>query len=301
RAGLVVTAESLEHAGGTPLSLLSVPRARGGVLGLVEPLLGSTGRGVAAESLLPDGVLAATLTEAREATARLLPAELGPRGWWPLLDSPLVPRRARPLGVHGGRPVVLLAPRSERGRHTVSDVASRDHRDLRNLAGSGVRRLHLDGLFAERRPYELARPGLPDSRVAAEVRSAGFTYMWTKTSFGRCTPRLLGDDFVSLPFTAGSWDGWSPFYTVGRASQLSRAERRLRRGRRPGWLATTVDSPVWLLPGELREHGHRVHELAVFATNGGSSGELVNVTPNVVARYARLLVRRGVGKAGMDG
>ena len=297
RAGLVLTAESLEHAGGTPLSLLSVPRARGGVLGLVEPLLGSTGRGVAAESLLPDGALATMLTEAREASARLLPADLVPRGWWPLLDAPLVPRRERPLAVRDGRPVVLLAPRSERGQRTVSDVASREHRDLRYMAGSGVRRLHLDSLFAERRPYELARPGSSDDRVAAEVRSAGFTYMWTKTSFGRCTPRLLGDDFVSLPFTAGSWDGWSPFYTVVRSSQLSRAERRLRRGGRPGWLASTIDSPLWLLPGELREHGHRVQELAVFATNGGSSGELVNVTPNVVARYARLLVRRGVGRA----
>lgn len=297
RAGLVLTAESLEHAGGTPVSLLAVPRARGGVLGLLEPLLGSTGRGVAAESILPDGVLATMLTEARNATARLLPAELVPRGWWPLLDAAFVPRKARPLGLRGGRPVVLLRPRSECGQRNASDVPSPEQRDLRDMAGSIVRRLHLDGFFAERRPYDLARPGPSNDRVAAEVRSAGFTYMWTKTSFGRCTPRLLGDDFVTLPFTAGSWDGWSPFYTAGRASQLSRAERRLRRGRRPGWLATTIDSPLWLLPGELREHGHRVHELAVFATNGGSSGELVNVTPNVVARYARLLVRRGLCEA----
>jgi hypothetical protein len=296
RGGLVLTAESLEHAGGTPISLLAVPRARGGVLGLVEPLLGSTGRGVAAEASLPDGVLAATLTEAREASARVLPAELVPRGWWPLLDAPLVPHRARTLELRDGRPVVVVPPRG-REQRGASNVLSPDHRDLRDLAGRVARRLHLAGLFAERRPYGLARPAASNDRVAAEVRSAGFTYMWTKTSFGRCTPRLLGDDFVTLPFTAGSWDGWSPFYTVARASQLRSAERRLRRDGGPGWLATTVDLPLWLLPGELREHGHQVHELAVFAANGGSSGELVNVTPNVVARYARLLVRRSVGTA----
>ena len=236
-----------------------------------------------AESMLPEGVLATLLTEARDATARVLPAELAPRGWWPLLDAPLVPRKARPLGLYGGRPVVLLPPRSDREPHHASAVRSPESRDLRDKAGSIARRLRLDGLFAERRPYDLARPGPADDRVAAEVNSAGFTYMWTKTSFGRCIPRLRGDDFVILPFTAGSWDGWSPFYTAGRASQLRHAEHRLLRRRRPGWLATTIDSPLLLLPGELREHGHRVQELAVFATNGGSSGELVNVTPNVVA------------------
>jgi hypothetical protein len=294
RAGLVLTAESLEHAGGTPVSLLATPRARGGVLGLVEPLLGSTGRGVAAESILPDGVLATMLTEARNATARLLPAELVPRGWWPLLDAPFVRHKAWPVGLRDGRLVVFLDPRSESGLRDASGMPSPQQRDLRDMAGSIARRARLDGLFAERRPYDLTRPGSSNDRVAEEVRSAGFTYSWTKTSFGRCTPRLLGDDFVTLPFTAGSWDGWSPFYTAGRVAQLRRAERRLLRGGRPGWLAATVDSPLWLLPGELREHGHRVHELAVFATNGGSSGELVNVTPNVVARYARLLVRGGV-------
>ena len=293
RAGLVLTAESLEHAGGTPVSLLAIPRERGGVLGLVEPLLGSTGRGVAAESMLPEGGLGALLAEAREATERLLPAELVPRGWWPLLDAPLVPRKPRPLGLQRGRPVVLVSSRSHPVSQSSSAVRSPGRPDLRDTAGSIARRLHIDGFFAERRPYDLVRPGSADDSVAAEVRSAGFTYMWTKTSFGRCAPRVLGDDFVTLPFTAGSWDGWSPFYTVGRASQLRHAERRLLRRHRPGWLATTVDSPLWLLPGELREHGHRVQELAVLATKGGSSGELVNVTPNVVARYARVLLRRG--------
>jgi hypothetical protein len=301
RAGLVLTAESLEHAGGTPLSLLAVPRARGGVLGLIEPLLGSTGRGVAAEALLPEDALASMLCEAREASARLLPAELVPRGWWPLLDAPLVSRRPRPIELRSGRPAVIVP------RRTVDGGATQPHNpvpwpDLRQLARPALTRLHLEHVFSERRPFDLARPGAADDRVAAAVRTAGFRYMWTKTSFGRCEPRLLGDDFVALPFTAGEWGGWSPFYTVARASQLHHAERRLRRRGLPGWIASTVDSPLWLLPGEFREHGHRIYELAVYAVNGGASGALVNVTPNVVARYARLLARRAAqGSRHLDG
>src|SRR5205807_6987782 len=52
-AGLVLTAETLELGGGSALPLLAVPRERGGGLGLLEPLLGCTGRGVAAGAPLP--------------------------------------------------------------------------------------------------------------------------------------------------------------------------------------------------------------------------------------------------------
>src|SRR4051794_23474086 len=64
RAGIVLTLPALEAADPATLALLGVTRERGGVAGLLEPLAGSTGYGVAAESLLPDGVLAGTLAEA---------------------------------------------------------------------------------------------------------------------------------------------------------------------------------------------------------------------------------------------
>jgi hypothetical protein len=296
-AGLVVTADSVEHAGGSPLSQLGVPPERGGALGLLEPLLGSTGRGVAAEALLPPGTLGQGLAEAREAAARLLPAGLRLRGWWPLLDAPLVPARARPIGLRGRRPVVRFTPRARElgdGACTpeAANAAGTVPRDVRGLAAAAVLRLRLDGLLEERRPYELQRPGVADERIAEDVRGAGFEYMWTKARFGTWEASVCEDGFVSLPFTAGNWDGWSPFYTVARAPQLARAERRLRRRGGPGWLASTVDSPLLLLPGELLEHGGALHRLASFAAGGGGSGELVNVTPHVVARYARLLARR---------
>ncbi len=113
--------------------------------------------------------------------------------------------------------------------------------------------------------------------------------MWTKARFGESRPALSNGDFVALPFTAGNWDGWSPFYTVGSATDVERAERRLLKAGGPAWLASTVDSPLFLLPGELLEHGSRLYELAALVAAGGRSGRLVNVTPNVIARYSRLL------------
>jgi hypothetical protein len=293
RGGLLVTAETVEHADGPALALLSVPVQQGGVFGLLEPLLASTGRGVAAEALLPPGTLAAALGEARAAAAKGLPHGMEPRGWWPLLDTELVPRRPPRLGRRAGRPVVFFTPRGGGAEPAAATRERPGRRDLRGLAANAVHAARLDAFFEERRPFEHVRPGAPDRAVAEAVRSAGFSYMWTKATFGAPAVPLREQDFVALSLTAGNWDGWSPFYTVGAARDLERAERRLRRSGGPGWLAATVDSPLWLLPGELLERSGELYRIATLAAEGGKSGQLVNVTPNVVARYARLLDDRG--------
>lgn len=295
RAGLVVTAETFEHGGSEGLELLALPRARGGMLGVLEPLLGSTGRGVAAEAYLGAERLAEYLHESLAAIDVLASAELRPRGWWPLLDARMVARRELPLGRRGSRPVVRLRPRDEPpGRDGAAGRGARGgaRRDLRSIAGRAVRATGLDVFLEERRPYDGFRPGEPDPSIIAAVRDAGFEYMWSKSGFGE--PRVLrrDGDFLVLPFTAGNWDGWSPFYTVGDARALSHAERRLVRRRKPGWLTTTIDSPLFALPGELWEHGSRLYEIASIVARGGRSGALINVTPHVIARYARLLSDR---------
>ncbi|MFN2471264.1 MAG: hypothetical protein ABR583_09825 [Gaiellaceae bacterium] len=283
RAGVVLTLPAIRAADRSTLALLATPPDRGGVLGLLEPLLGSTGYGVAAEALLPDGRLASELAEAHAEAPSV-------RGWWPLLDTPLVPHAARRVERRGVRPVVRFTPRDEAPEAVAfTGAPSRSGRDLRALAGEAVRGLRLEGLFEEHRPFDDRRPGPLDGRIVAAVRGAGFEYMWTKASFGEARPALRENGFVALPFTAGNWDGWSPFYTVGSAADVARAERRLLRKREPGWLASTIDSPLFLLPGELLEHGSSLYELASLLAAGGRSGGLVNVQPNVVARYARLM------------
>lgn len=294
RVGLLLTAEVVEHADPALLGLLAAPVERGGVFGLVEPLVASTGRGVAAETLLPDGALAASLVEARTALGEHFPAQLVPRGWWPLLDTPLVAASASPVGRRGNLPVLRFEPRGAQAQSGSPD-ASRPRRDVRGLAGSLVRGFGLERFFEERRPFDDQRPAGIDEAVADAVRGAGFEYMWTKASFGRPAAALRRDEFVALPLTAGNWDGWSPFYTVSGAGDLARAERRLLRRGDPGWLAGTIDSPLWLLPGEVLERGSALFRIAQFVARGGRSGKLVNVTPNVIARYARLLDERPPG------
>jgi hypothetical protein len=283
RAGIVLTVPALEAADPAILGLLGAPPERGGVAGRLEPLAGSTGFGVAAESELPEGMLAQTLADARA-------SGLAVRGWWPLLDAPLVARPAPRIERRGFQPVVRFTSRRQSagaGASDASDASDAARRDVRGLAGDAVRRLGLDRFFVERRPFDDRAPGAFDRDLAESVRAAGFEYMWTKAAFGEPRAAFREDGFVALPFTAGNWDGWSPFYTVGSAGDVAAAERRLLRGG-PGWLASTVDSPLFLLPGELLEHGARLYEVADLVAQGGRSGRLVNVTPNVIARYARL-------------
>lgn len=294
RAGLVITAETIGHDAGGLLPLLASPPERGGALGLLEVLLASTGRGVAAESTLPDGALAASLEEARAVAVSTLPDVVAPSGWWPLMDASLVPHRPSRLGWRNGRPIMRFTPRGA-GTEEGGREASTSRRDLRALGGALMRRSKLvDSLFVPRRPFEHFRPGRLDQRVAEAVAGAGFSYMWTKSRFGAPAVPYRRDDFVALNFTAGNWDGWSPFITIGSAVDVLRAEQRLVRGRSPGWLASTIDSPLWALSGELLEKGGELYRIAEVVARGGRSGRLLNAGPSTIAAYARLLELRGL-------
>ena len=138
RAGLVTTTELVALAGDSALFLLGVPPERGGVQGLLEPLLSSTGHGVAAEALLPEGALADSLREAREA----FPVD----GWWPLLDTQLDPVRAPRVAWRSRGPTLLFEPRAGGGE----PAAETRRPDLRGLAGAAVRASPLERLFQPR-------------------------------------------------------------------------------------------------------------------------------------------------------
>lgn len=291
KAGIVVTTETLAHVAPGTIDLLVAPPQRGGVGGQVELLLGSTGRGVAAEALLPPGALAMRLAGARREAVRQLPDELIPRGWWPLLDAPLESATARRTGWRDGVPVVW------RGDEPGAPISAASHRDhdpgedglpalVRGVVGRAGRSVRLDRFVEQRRPFHAYRPGPFDPTVADAVKEAGFDYQWTKAAFGEPVLAHRDGAFVALPFTAGEWDGWSPFYTIATARDVRRAERRLLRRRRPGWLVSTIDTPLWALSGEILEHGPRLVDLAQSFT---SSPDIVNVLPGTIAAYAKVI------------
>jgi hypothetical protein len=289
RAGLVLTTEVVRHTADPLLSLLASPRDRGGVGGLLEPLLAGTGYGVAAEALLPPGVLEDRLRVARAEMETLLPEGLPLRGWWALLDTSLVPVRTSRVGWREGRPVFRFRPRGPGSVSTRAVGEEVGGRDLRARAGNVIRRWNLDRFLDPLRPFEDARPGPFEERIGRAVAAAGFSYQWTKAGFGRPRVAFRDGTLVALPFTAGNWDGWTPFYTLGHPADVVLAERRLLGSGRPGWLAGTIDSPLWAFSGEVLEHGSRMYRIAELIARGGRSGRLLNVTPNTIARYARLL------------
>ncbi len=303
RSGLVLTTAAVEQSPRPPVTLLAEPLEQGGVGGCLELLLGSMGSAVAPEGMLPPGLLAASLAESQRRLADLLPAGVLPRGWWPILDAPLSAPWRLPVRMELGRPVVRLPPR--RTHAPASPPAAQDPwedvttgvsgGDLRAAVGAALRRAGGDRVLEQDRPFSWRRPSAPDLSVARDVAGAGFDYMWSKAGFGACSLVHRDGDFVSLPFTAGAWGGWTPFYTVDHLADLVTAERRLLRTGAPGWLAGTIDSPLWLDSGELFSQGAALFKMTEWLTGGGSTGRLVNVTPAVVARYARLLDDRRAG------
>lgn len=289
KAGAVMTSETMTHTPPSTLSILTTPSEKGGTYGLLEPILGSTGDGVAAEYMLPPGRLRWLLQRAIGRWVDRVGEDLRPRGWWPLMDSPLVRYRTPPVGRAGLKPVFYFTPRYLSRGSDAPTVPGQSPRDLRSAVGRVVRRLHLDRLMEERRPFDAFRSGDIDQRVAEEVAEAGLDFMWSKADFGKPRVAYRSGDFVGLSLTMGNWDGWSPFYTVSTRADVRRGERRALVRKKPGWLVGTVDSPLWLLSGEVLEHGSRIYDVASYLAGGGSSGRLVNATPTTIARYARFL------------
>ncbi len=289
--GLVLTTESFAHMPHPPLTLTEFPLSSGGLAPRVEPLLGCAGLGVLLEFEAPADRFAATLKRAvDDLGSRLGGRERVPRGWWPLMDAALIRQPAKRLAAHPDPPYVRLRyqprPPSAVGE---SGRSERSRRSLRSTVGqTPVRRL-----FEPIRPFTDFRPGPPGRTVLEAVRDAGFEYAFTASSFSG-PPRVVVDvpGIVALTYTAGRWDGWSPFITVNHLSDLRRAEHRLLRGRRPGWLIGTLDTCLWAFTGEIWRRGGALFEICRWMAAGGSSGELVNVTPRTAARYARHLAER---------
>jgi hypothetical protein len=131
--------------------------------------------------------------------------------------------------------------------------------------------------------------------VLEAVRAAGFEYALSKAEFGAPPTSATGvDGLTVLNYTAGRWDGWTPFETVNELEDLVRAERRLLRSRKPGWLLGGIDSCLWTFSGHVWDRGRELRDICRWMAEGGSSGDLVNVTPGTAARYARILAAEGL-------
>jgi hypothetical protein len=323
KGGLALTTAALEYQPDGPLEMLRVPLERGGVFPCLEMLLASCGEGAAIESLLPEGRLAEHLRVANDTLDRLgVPAGWRPRGWWSTMDPAMVPlpgpRLPATLAANQHPPFVRVRYAARATGHgvgaasaagpavgmTVGDapvgetpagetpVGEAPRPGLRRRVGDWARGRGLGDVLAPYRPYEFFAPGPFRAEVAAAVGGAGLSYLFSKAGFGR-PPTVLHEDaaVIALNYTVGHWDGWTPFETINDVEDLRGAERRLLAAKRPGWLVGTLDSCLWAFSGSIWGRAPGLHAIGGFLARGGDSGRLINVTPHVVARYARVIGR----------
>ncbi len=307
KGGLALTLPALEYQPEGPLELLRVPLERGGVFPHLELLLASCGLGATIESRMPEGWLAQYLLATNAAFDRLgIPSAWRPQGWWATMDAemrplpkprlPITPKfqaRAPFLQLRyqspGGQQAPAPASSAPAGGTTGLSTAARRPGFKRQM-GDWVREHGLRAILAPYRPYEFFAPGPLRKEVIEALRGAGLRYWFSKAGFGHPPTILYQDaDVIALNYTVGQWDGWTPFETINSVADLRHAERRLLAAKRPGWLVGTLDTCLWAFTGPIWERAPGLRAIADFVARGGDSRRLINVTPGVIARYARLL------------
>ena len=257
----------------------------------VETLLASAGAGAVLESVTPQDRFASLLDSA----VGTLRKELGdniPRGWWPVLDCPLVPSQRSRIGASTRAPFVRFRYRRTDMRRGLGGAGKTS--TMQNRLRSAVRDSPARHLFEAERPFDAYRPGPPSRSVLQTVRRAGFEYALTKAAGGEAPITISGANGLTvMNHTVGRWGGWTPFVTVDSIADLKRSERALLARRRPGWLLGTLDTCLWAFTGPVWRKGVELREICDLMAAGGDSGRLINVTPATVARYARVLERTG--------
>lgn len=200
--------------------LISVPRASGGALGLVEPVLHSGGMGVLTESGCPPEHLAAHCRKALARIAELCGDAWRPRGYLAFMDSDMATFTQ-------SLPETYDALAGEGLAYTVSSCLPGRNRIIWQQAG------HL-------------------------VLNQSTRAICTGSPYVRVT--TLEDLREQTPATS------------------------------PGWWLGVIDAPVIAFNPYIWRHGSRFMSLVEWLTGQA----VINVTPHVVARYARLLQQRGV-------
>lgn len=297
-AGLALTTESLAYLDASPLALLAAAPERGGLKDRLEVLIASAGAGAMLESEAPADRFANTLRRSLDRLSRTCsggqPARIA-RGWWAVMDAPLLPAKPARVRLRAWPPSLKLRYH-RRPLEVAAADGSRRSRTWRSLRAR-VRESAIGDLFEPIRPFDDRRPGPPLRAVLEAVRAAGFEYALTKSEFGAPPTVVSGvDGLTAINYTAGQWDGWTPFETINELSDLEQAESRLLRSGRPGWLLGGLDACLWAFSGLVPDRGGELRKICRWTAGGGSSGRLRNVTPYTMARYARVLAAAGLAR-----
>jgi hypothetical protein len=117
----------------------------------------------------------------------------------------------------------------------------------------------------------------------------GFEYSISYLSPGKPKVLFKSDNFIAINHTSKQWHPYSPFLVMSDLHEIKKLERSLALKRKPGWIIASLDSPLWMFSYYQWERSNKLFDMASYVSRGGATGKLINTTPHVISRYARIL------------
>jgi hypothetical protein len=85
----------------------------------------------------------------------------------------------------------------------------------------------------------------------------------------------------------------SPLLVMLDLNEIQKLELSMTSKRKPGWIIASLDSPLWMFSYYHWQKSNKLFEMA-YISRGGKTGKLINTTPHIISRYARILGEEGL-------
>lgn len=126
------------------------------------------------------------------------------------------------------------------------------------------------------------------------IEELGFEYSISCLSPGKPKVLFKSNNFISINHTSKQWHPYSPFLVTSNLHQIKKIELSLALRRKPGWIIASLDSPLWMFSYYHWQKSNKLFKMASYLFRGGITGKLINTTPHVISRYARILDEEGL-------
>ncbi len=197
------------------------------------------------------------------------------RGYWATMDAVMQPKEAKKITLLKHAPYIRI-------RHNIN---IKKLGKLGKLIKSTAKKSGMKKVIADKRPYDNYVAGDIKKGITKILNNSKIQYAFTKSNFGLPAPRI--DNGVTLVnYTTGQWDGWTPFYTINSLKDIKNSEKAIKG---PGYIVGTIDSCLWTFSGNVWSKGEELKKIGDYLS---THKKIINVTPNVVARYAKILAKQ---------
>lgn len=122
----------------------------------------------------------------------------------------------------------------------------------------------------------------------------GFDYLITSLNPGKSEVHYTKNNFVTINHSVPFFSFYSNFIRANNLDDIINSEDIYREFKKPGWVLAALDSPIWGFEHAPWECGDKLKEISEYMTSGGNTGNLINTTPSVIARYAKIIDALGL-------